>query len=159
PIPEVYTEEPEQTGPRRVMVKRGGQLGVVAVAYKVPGASHADYPAVAMLNAILTDGKNSRMYKALTNKNLTTSVDGDLGEFHDTSMDILYANLAPGAKADEVEALVLQEVERVKAEGVTDTELKGAIAKALATAAFKRDGSFAVAGDLTEAIAAGDWTL
>jgi zinc protease len=159
PIPEMYTEEPEQTGPRRVTVKRAGQLGVVAVAYKVPGGSQADYPAVAMLNAILTDGKNSRMYKALTNKNLTTSVDGDLGLFHDTSMDILYANLAPGAKADEVEALLLQEVERVKQDGVTEAELKAAIAKEQAAAAFKRDGSFAVAGDLTECIAAGDWTL
>src|SRR6187455_481192 len=28
PIPQVYTEEPEQTGPRRVMVQRAGELGV-----------------------------------------------------------------------------------------------------------------------------------
>lgn len=159
PIPEMYTEEPEQTGPRRVVVKRAGQLGVVGVAYKVPGATHADYAAVKLLTDILTDGKNSRMYKAITNKNLATSVDGDLGMFHDTSMDILYANLAPGAKHEDVEALVLQEVERVKKDGVTEAELKAAAAKTLARAAFKRDGSFAIAGELTENIAAGDWTL
>jgi zinc protease len=159
PIPTMYTEEPEQTGPRRVNVKRAGQLGVVAVGYKVPGATHADYPAVALLTDILTDGKNSRMYKAITNKNLTTSVDGDLGIFHDPSMDILYAQLAPGAKPEEVEALLLQEVERVKKDGVTEVELKSAIAKSLASAAFKRDGSFAIAGNINEYIAAGDWSL
>ncbi len=159
PIPEMYTEEPEQNGARRVTVKRPGQLGVVAVGYKVPGATHADYAAVKLLTDILADGKNSRMYKAITNKNLATSVDGDLGMFHDTSMDILYANLAPGAKHEEVEALVLQEVERVKKDGVTEAELKAAAAKALARAAFKRDGSFAVAGELTETIAAGNWAL
>ena len=41
PIPQVYTEEPEQTGPRRVVVKRAGQLGVVAIAHKVPAAPAA----------------------------------------------------------------------------------------------------------------------
>src|SRR5438270_2182169 len=33
PIPVIYTEEPEQTAPRRVEVKRAGELGVVALAY------------------------------------------------------------------------------------------------------------------------------
>ncbi|MEO6787275.1 MAG: pitrilysin family protein, partial [Chthoniobacteraceae bacterium] len=56
PIPQIYTEEPEQTGPRRVVVKRGGELGVVAIAHKVPQATHADWPPVQVFSAILTAG-------------------------------------------------------------------------------------------------------
>lgn len=159
PIPTMYTEEPEQTGARRVIVKRPGQLGVVAVAHKVPAATHPDFAAVQLMSAILTDGKNSRLYKAITNKNLSTGVDGEMGIYHDPSMHIVFAPLAPGAKHDEVEAIIHQEIERLKKDGVTETELKAAAAKVAADAAFKLDGSFGIAGNINEYIAAGDWTL
>ena len=58
-----------------------------------------------------------------------------------------------------MEKIALQEIERVRKDGVSEGELKAAIAKTLADAAFKRDGSFAVAGNLNECIAAGDWSL
>ncbi len=159
PIPTVYTEEPAQSGPRRVTVKRAGQLGVLALAHKIPAATHADYAALALLSAILTDGKNSRLYKAVTDRNLATEVEADAGFNSDPALHIIFAPLAPGAKHDEVEKAILQEIEQIKAQGVSETELKAAIAKNLADAAFKRDGSFAIAGNLNECIAAGDWSL
>lgn len=159
PIPAVYTEEPEQTAPRRVTVKRAGELGVVAIAHKIPAALHADQPAIKVLDVILTEGKNSRFYRALTDKNLTTSVDGDPGFFHDASLHLLYANLAPATTHEKVEKIALDEIERVKTQGVTDDEVSSAIAQILAAAAYGRDGSFAVASRLNEFIAAGDWTL
>ncbi len=159
PIPTVYTEEPQQNGARRVLVKRAGQLGVVAIAHKIPAATHPDYAAVSLLSAILADGKNSRLYRALTDKNLSTGVDAGAGFNSDPSLHIIFAPLSPGARHEEVERIALQEIERLKTEGVSDGELKAAIAKTLADAAFKRDGSFAIAGNLNECIAAGDWSL
>ena len=38
PIPQMYTTEPEQTGPRRVTVQRAGEIGVVGIVYKTPEA-------------------------------------------------------------------------------------------------------------------------
>lgn len=159
PIPLVYTEEPAQTGARRVTLKRAGQLGVVALAYKIPAATHIDYPAISLLSAILTDGKNSRLYRAVTDRSLSTGIEVDTGFNSDPSLQIVFAPLAPGARHDEVEHVILQEIERLKKDGVTDTELQAAIAKTRADAAFKRDGSFAIAASLNEAIAAGDWSL
>ena len=159
PIPLVYTEEPKQSGPRRVTVKRAGQLGMVAIAHKIPAATHPDYAAITLLSAILTDGKNSRLYKAITDKNLSTGVEADAGFNHDPSLHIIFAPLAPGISHDRVEKAMLVEIEALKKEGVSPVELQAARAKALADAAFKRDGSFAVAGNLNECIAAGDWTL
>ena len=159
PIPQIYTEEPEQTGPRRVVVKRAGQLGVVAIAHKVPAATHPDYPAITLLGAILGDGKNSRLYKTLTDKNLSTGVFTGPFTTHDPSLYFTFIPLAPGAKHEEVEKIAMEEIERLKKDGVTETELQAAIAKSLADAAFQRDGSFAMAGNLNEYIAAGDWTL
>jgi zinc protease len=159
PIPQVYTEEPYQTGPRRVTVKRPGQLGVVAIAHKVTAATHPDYAAVMLLGAIIGDGKNSRLYKALTDKNLSTGVFTGAFLTRDPGLFFTFIPLAPGAKHEEVERIAFEEIEVVKKDGVTATELEAAIAKNLADAAFQRDGSFAVAGNLNECIAAGDWTL
>ncbi len=159
PIPVVYTEEPEQTGPRRVAIKRAGELGVVAIAHKVPAALDKDQAALRVLDVILTAGKNSRAYRALTDKNVTTSVQGDVGFFHDPSLYLIYASLAPGSTHEQVEKMVLAELERVKKEGVTENEVSAAVARMLAAASYARDGSFSIASKLNEFIAAGDWTL
>ena len=159
PIPQVYTEEPAQTGPRRVTVKRAGKLGVVGIAYKTPAARHPDMPALQVLGSILTSGKNSRLFRALTDKNLTTSVSADIGFFHDPSLTTVYASLAPGAQHDEVEKIALAELARVKTDGVTAEEVSSAISQLLAASAYARDGAFAVASNLNEFISSGDWTL
>ncbi|MEP6820907.1 MAG: pitrilysin family protein [Chthoniobacterales bacterium] len=159
PIPVVYTEEPEQTGPRRVTLKRAGELGVLAIAHKIPAAVDKDQAALRVLNVILTVGKNSRGYRALTDKNLTTDVTGDVGFFHDPSLYILYASLAPGSTHEQVEKILLDDVERVKKEGVMDSEVSAAVARMVAASSYARDGSFAIASKLNEFIAAGDWTL
>jgi zinc protease len=159
PIPQVYTEEPEQSGPRRVTVQRAGELGVVGISYKSPAGTHPDMGALNVLGNILSSGKTSRFYRALTDKNLTTSVSADAGYFHDPSLFQIYANLAPGATHDQVEKILVAEVDRLKKDGVTDAEVATALGKIVAQTAYKRDGTFAVAGAINEDIAAGDWTL
>lgn len=157
PIPEMYTEEPEQTGPRRVTIKRAGQLGVVAVGYKNPAALHEDWAALEIAANILTDGVNSRLYRALTDKGLTTNVAAYNGYFKDPSMCIFFGALAPGATHEQVEKIVVEEIEKLKQDGVTQAEVDAAVAKQLTDLAFNRDGSFAIAGQINEHIAVGDW--
>ena len=159
PIPQVYTEEPEQTGPRRVLLQRAGELGVVGIGYKSPAGSHPDFPAVKVLASILGSGKTSRFYRALTDQNLTTQVSVGAGYFHDPSLVNVYAYLAPAATHEQVEKILVAEAARVRTEGVTDAEVTTAIGKLTANVAYGRDGSFAIASVLNEDIAAGDWTL
>ena len=157
-IPEVYTEEPVQTGPRRVTVRKAGELGVVGVGFKTPQALHADAAAVEVLSMILTDGKNSRLYKAMTDKGLTGSVDAFNGHYRDPWLCILFATLTPGTTHDQAEKVMLSEIDTLKSKGVTQQEVDASVAKALSSLAYARDGSFAVAGVLNESIACGDWT-
>lgn len=158
PIPQLYTVEPDQSGPRRIVVKRAGQLGVVALAYKIPAATHADFAALNLLGSILGDGKNSRLYRAITDKNLSTGVFTGPFANHDPSLTFVFIPLAPGASHEEVEKIALAEIEKIKTDGISETEVQAAIAKFLADTAYQRDGSFAIAGNLNEWIAAGDWT-
>ncbi len=159
PIPQVYTEEPEQSGPRRVTVKRAGQLGVVGVSYKIPAATDPDFPALQILSNVLATGKNSRFYRALTDKSLTTSVSAGVGFNHDPTLFQIYADLAPEATHEQVEKIIVDEVARLRNEGVTAEEVAAAISQEIASLAFGRDGTFHIASSLNECIAAGDWTL
>ena len=159
PIPQLYTVEPEQQGARRVSVSRAGEIGVVGIAYKTPSGRDADYAALDVLGTILGNGKTSRFYRALTDKNLALGVYANAGFYHDPSLFQAYAFVTPGVEHAEVERVMLEEIERVKADGVTDEELATALAKYEASTAYGRDGSFAIASTLNETIAAGDWTL
>lgn len=158
PIPQVYTEEPEQTGPRRVVVQRAGQLGVVMIGHKAPPALHTDAAALDVMSTILADGKGSRLYKAITDQSLSTGASAGAWGTRDPFLHFTTLPLAPGVEHQKVEAIALAEIEKLKADGVTDAEVKTAIAKLLANTAFQRDGSFNIAANINEAIAVGDWT-
>src|ERR1700733_15603758 len=119
----MYTEEPQQTGPRRVLVKRPGELGTVVIAHKVPNARDADQPALEMLDAILSSGKNARLYRALVDQGLALSAGAGTDLHHDLSLHTLFAALTPGATHDEVEKALLAEINKIKSSGVTPAEV------------------------------------
>ena len=77
----------------------------------------------------------------------------------DNSLFTINIPLAPGVKHEDAERIALEEIEKLNKDGVTADEVQSAVAKNLADAAFQRDGSFAIAGNLNENIAVGDWTL
>lgn len=157
-IPQVYTEEPEQQGQRRVIVKRAGQLGVVGVSYKTPAGLDEDTYAIHVLDNILTSGRTSRLYKTIIDKNLGVNISSWYSTFKDPGLFPIYVTLSPGVTHAQVEKVILEEIEKIKNEGVTKEETERAISQIEARTAYGRDGSFSVASQINEAIAIGDWT-
>jgi len=158
-IPVIYTEEPEQSGARRVIVRRPGELGTVVIAHKVPNGRDADQPALDMLDAILSSGKNARLYRALVDKGLALNAGSGTDLHRDLSLHSMYASLAPGATHEQVEAALLGEVEKIQSKGVTSAEVERVKQQYVAADAYKRDGTAAKASEINEWIAVGDWTL
>jgi len=159
PIPVVYTEEPAQSGERRVMVKRPGELGTIIVAHKVPNGRDADQPPLEMLDAILSSGKNARLYRALVDQGLALSAGAGTDLHHDLSLHTMFAALTPGATHDEVEKALLAEINKIKSSGVTPAEVASVKQQFIAEDAYKRDGTAAIASEISEWIGVGDWTL
>ena len=158
-IPAIYTEEPAQTGPRRVLVRRPGELGTVIIAHKVPNSRDADQPALEMLDAILSSGKSGRLYKALVDKGVALSAGAGTDLHRDLSLHTLYAALAPGATHDQAEQALLEEIARIKESGVTAAEVARVKQQYIAADAYKRDGTAAIAAEINEWIGVGDWSL
>ena len=158
-IPEMYTEEPEQEGPRRTVVKRAGQTGVVGVGHKTQEGLHEDTYAFQLLGKILSEGKTSRFYKTIVDRGLATSLMMYDFPLKDNGMFITYIFLTPDTDHQTVEDIVLEEYKKIINGGVTKEEIARAKAQTRASVAFSRDGSYAVASALNEAIAIGDWTF
>jgi len=153
------TVEPEQKGERRVVVRQTGHLGAVMVAYKSPPGLHTDTDALDVLSMILGSGKSSRLFRRLTDRGLTTHVFGGASRLHDPGLTYIFAMLAPEVEHEEVIDSIYEVIEEIKRDGVTEEELRRAKSQNKAQEAFGRDGSFSIAAQLNEAIAAGDWRL
>lgn len=157
-IPEVETEEPEQIGPRRFTINRAGQVGVVMVGYKVPEATHRDWPALQLIEQILGADKTGRLYRALEDKGKASTTFTFAPELYDPGLFILGAYLTPGATHEKVEAILQEEIEALIGGGVTEDELNRAKSVLRAQIVYGRDGPYAIADQINEAIAMGDWS-
>ena len=159
PIPYVRAVEPEQAGPRRVTVRMAGEPGAVLVAWKSPGGLERSTDALSLLAMLLARGKSSRLYHALMDTGIAMSQSAWVSRFRDPGLFQVMAMPAPGHTHAEVEAVIRSEIERISRDGVDEAECARARRQLRADEAFSRDGPFAVAARLNEAIAAGDWRL
>ncbi len=159
PIPDIDIVEPPQAEERRVVVERAGQLGAVMVAYKQPPAHHADADRLAILAVVLANGKASRLHRRLTDRGLTSGVYSSPSGLRDPGLFHVLAPLAPDVEHGQVEQEILEEIQSIQTDGIADAELERAKNQVRSAEAYSRDGSYAIASELNEAIAAGDWQL
>lgn len=157
PYPEVTIREPEQRGERRVTVKKAGQLGSVMVAWKNPAGLETDNDALDVLSLILSNGKNSRLYQALTDQSLVTSVSASNSRHRDPGLFYVFGMQAPDVKHLRIEKEIRKAIKAVQRKGVTEEEVARAKKQVRTYMAFDRDGSYSIASELNEAIAIGDW--
>lgn len=157
-IPAVETTEPEQLGPRRVTIKRAGQVGVVMLGYKVAEGRHEDWAALTLLQQILGADKTGRLYRALEDKGKANATFTFAPQLHDPSLFIFGAYLTPEATHEEAEAVILKEIETLISGGVDLDELARAKSVIQAGTFYGRDGPYGIADQINENIAMGDWS-
>lgn len=156
-IPEMYTTEPKQEGPRRLSIMRAGETGIVGIAHKTPIGLAEDTYSIQVLSKILGGGKSSRLYRKIVDKGLATGMFMWDFPFKDNGLFITYVFLTPGTDHAEVEKILMAEFDTIKEDGVTRNEIERAKAQIKSEMAFSRDGSYSIASALNEAIAIGDW--
>ncbi len=126
PPPPLVTVEPEQRGERRVEVEFDAEPAIV-IGYHKPGLGHPDDDVFDVIDAVLSDGLTSRLHQSLVReKRLAASVGSDANYpgVRAPNLFILTATpLAPHTTA-EVEAAIYEEIERLKQEPVSSSELE-----------------------------------
>lgn len=157
-MPQPYTEEPLQLGPRRVVIKKPGQMGVISIGYKIPGRLHEDLPALNVLGQIIGSGTSSVLSKTFVDKGLAYYGYASPSNFQEVGLFIIGIGFASTSNHEDLNKQVLETIEKVKEEGVQQADVDRIVAKANAQTILSRDGSGSIAGQLNEAIAGGDWT-
>jgi zinc protease len=120
------TSEPKQNGERRKILEDGlAQVARLDIAYKIPPGNTPDWYALYVLGEILSTGQSSRLYQTLVrDKQVAVQQGAGTFERRGPSMFLVDVFITPGKDPKEVEKLVLEELEKVKNEPVTDAELQ-----------------------------------
>jgi len=148
----VTQREPEQKGERRVHLEGDGSTSYIDIAYHAPAAQDPDFSTLRVLNAVLAgansmslfsggggSNRSSRLYKALVETELATSVSGEVTPTIDPFLYIVSATVRSGHAAAEVEAALDAELQRLVDQPVTSEELVKAAKQVRAQFAYSSE--------------------
>jgi zinc protease len=125
PVPRDIPQEPPQTKEKRVTLQEPWPLPAVVVAYHVTKDGNPDSYPLHIAAKVLSDGQTSRIYKKLVyEKQMAVAAFGNANLIEDPNLFYAVAIVSPGHAPDEVATTLIAELDRLKAEPITDRELQ-----------------------------------
>lgn len=121
----VSTMEPPQSGERRIVVEFDANPEVM-MGYHKPSMFHPDDLVFDVINAVLSDGRTSRLYKTLvTEKQIAVKVGSFTGPGNRyPNLFAFYGTPRHPHTTQEVEEAVYAELEKLKTEPVSDRDME-----------------------------------
>ena len=120
--------EPLQTEPRRLTVERDVPLDAIVKVYHMCARNGAQYHACDLLSDVLGTGASSRLYKELVQeKQLFNSIDASISGEIECGLLIINGKLNKGVSIEEGEAAILEEIEKLQKQGVSNREMNKVI--------------------------------
>src|SRR5262249_17430472 len=137
-VERIRTREPEQTGERRLTIRKEGTTAYLKVGCHAPDARSADFFPLLVLDAVLTGAKgmnlwssfrvpppqrSARLYPPLVERGLASAVYGSLMPTEDPFLYTLSATAKAGTPLSAVESAMIAELDAVRRDGITPAEL------------------------------------
>jgi zinc protease len=127
PPPAVRTKEPPQQGERRVTLSKQAQLPIQLVLFHVPESRHPDRRALGVAATLLTHGQSSRLYKRMVDtEQIALSVGAGVGDALDPTVFTFNIQPRSGVDPATTEKALFEELSKLQADAVPDTELRKA---------------------------------
>ena len=158
-VPAMYTLDPVQDGERSVTLRRVGGVPLLYAGYHVVPGPHPDYAAVELLSYILGDTPSGRLHKAMTEKQLAANVFAFSEGLAEPGFMLFGAQLSPQQDPAVSAKAMLDVVESIKQQPVTQEELDRAKAKWLKAWDLGFSDPQRIGVALSESVAQGDWRL
>ncbi len=155
--------EPAQIGQRRVLLEREGTTAYLKFAWHAPAAEDPDFFPMLVLDAALTGAKGvniwssfrgappqrrARLYTSLVERGLASVVCGSLLPTKEPFLYNVSLTAIEGVPLASLEDAATQEIERVRAEGLTDGEVARAKRQLRARLVFETDSVTNIAHQL-----------
>ncbi|HRO43744.1 MAG TPA: pitrilysin family protein [Flavipsychrobacter sp.] len=123
PIPRPTDVEPEQTEEKRVNFYDNVQLPAVVISYRTPKLGTEDNYALQLLTQLLSQGKSSRFQKAIVDEQQKALASGAFAiPNEDPGIAIMYAIANTGVTPEELEKAMLDEIDKVVNNIISDEE-------------------------------------
>ena len=131
--------EPEQQAERRVVLRKPGTTAYFKAAFHAPAFTDESFFPLLVADAVMNGAaglniwsgggvarpqRSARLYRALVDKGLASSVTGQMMPTQHPYLYGIYASVAEGQTLAAVEEVVLREIDRLCAQGITPEELK-----------------------------------
>ncbi len=154
-----YTVEPEQDGERSVELRRVGDLQSVGVCYHIPSGPDPDYEAFDVLNEVLTNNPNGRLYQSLVKTGLASEVSADDPALKDPGYFYIGANVLKEKSLDDAEDALFASIKEIKNKPITADEVEKGKNKLLSDFDKAYRNSQYIGLYMSEYIAQGDWRV
>jgi zinc protease len=127
PPPPVRTVEPPQLGERRVNIVKRSELPLQFVSYHIPNAADKDLPALEVLSAVLTEGRSSRLYSRMVDREQLALTAQSAAESRlDPGEFLLFVRPRAGVDVAVTEKVLFEEIEKVRTTEIPVDELRKA---------------------------------
>ncbi|PYR97665.1 MAG: insulinase family protein [Acidobacteria bacterium] len=124
PPPSMLLKEPPQRGERRLIVRWRSKVPRLAIAYHAPQIAHVDSYALQVLGVVLSEGKASRLYQRLVEREQSvTFVSAEYGEAKDPTLFHIRAEARGDHSVEEIETSIYHELGRIARGEVNQHEL------------------------------------
>jgi zinc protease len=141
------------------VLRRVGDTQIVGALYHTMPEASPHFVAMDALTEIMTAAPSGRLYRALVDTNLASTVEGDNWGMHDPGVVMFFAQVAGDGSLAKARDAMLAALEGVAAQPITAAEIERVRARALNE--FERiiSSPQAFAASLSDSIASGDWRL
>jgi zinc protease len=127
PVPRDIPKEPAQTKEKRVTLKDEWPLPAVIVAHHITFDGDPDSYPLHIASKILSDGQSSRIFRKLVyDKQIALAAFGGGNIIEDPNLFFAVAIVQPGHTTDEAADALIEELDRLRTEPVSDAELQQA---------------------------------
>lgn len=124
-IPRPNIIEPEQTQEVREVVYDNVQLPMVVFGYHMPKQGTPDFYALSILTTVLSGGESSRLQKEIKDKQQKALAVGSIPiPMEDPGLFIVYGLANVGVTAEDLEASIQKEIDKVKNELISNYEFQ-----------------------------------
>jgi zinc protease len=124
-VPRDIPREPPQTREKRVTLHEPWPLPAVIVAYHITFDGNADSYPLHIASKVLSDGQSSRIYKKLVYElQVAVAAFGQANLIEDPNLFYSVGIVQPGHTPQEVTDALIAELDRLKAEPITEHELQ-----------------------------------
>ncbi|WP_251957430.1 M16 family metallopeptidase [Nostoc commune] len=109
-----------------IVLKQPGSAALLQAVYPLPDIKHPDVPVIDVMDAILTGGRSSRLYQALVESGLASSVSGGAAELIEPGWYEINATAAPGQEVGKIAQVLQESLAKLQQQPVTLEELNRA---------------------------------